>query len=89
VEIDKADEGLEVLKRLHYNGSNDEDIQTQFHEIRTTIEAEKAITAPGWMIMFKVKTWRTRLMHATLIQFFGQMTGYVKISHCPVSFAQY
>jgi len=75
VEIDRADEGLKVLHKLHYNGSNEDDIQAQFHEIKTTIEAEKAITAPGWLVMFKVKTWRTRLMHATLIQVFGQMTG--------------
>jgi hypothetical protein len=40
-----------------------------------TIDAERAITAPGWLVMFKVPVWRTRLMHATLIQFFGQMTG--------------
>ncbi|KAF2684148.1 general substrate transporter [Lentithecium fluviatile CBS 122367] len=75
VEVDRADEGLKVLRRLHFNGSNEDDIQAQYHEIKTTIEAEKAITAPGWLIMFKVKTWRTRLMHATLIQVFTQMTG--------------
>ena len=76
VETDRADEALEVLHRLHYNGRNEEDIQAQFHEIKTTIEAEKAVTAPGWLIMFKVKQWRTRLLHATFMQVFTQMTGY-------------
>lgn len=75
VEIDRADEALAVLKKLHYNGSNDEWIQSEFNEIKLTIEAERAITAPGWRIMFTVPAWRTRLMHATLVQFFGQMTG--------------
>ncbi|KAF2639677.1 general substrate transporter [Massarina eburnea CBS 473.64] len=75
VEIDRVDEALRVLRKLHYNGSNDDEIQAEFHEITATIEAEKAITAPGWMIMFKVKPWRTRLFHATLIQVCTQMTG--------------
>lgn len=75
MENDKADEAMRVLRKLHYNGSNEEWIQQEFNEIKLTIEAEKAITAPGWLIMFKVKAWRTRLMHATLIQVFTQFTG--------------
>jgi MFS family permease len=75
MEKDKPEEALRVLKKLHYNGSNDDFIQSEFHEIKLTIEAEKAITAPGWSIMFTVKTWRNRLMQATLMQFFTQMTG--------------
>lgn len=75
VEIDRADEALKVLHKLHYNGSNEEWINQEFNEIKTTIDAERAITAPGWAIMFKVKPWRTRLLHATAIQVFTQMTG--------------
>lgn len=75
METDRFDEALAVLHKLHYNGHNEDDIQAQFHEIKTTTEAEKAITAPGWLIMFKIGPWRTRLMHATLIQVFTQMTG--------------
>jgi hypothetical protein len=74
-EHDRADEALVVLKKLHADGTNDEWIRTEFNEIKLTIDAERAITAPGWLVMFKVPAWRTRLMHATLIQFFGQMTG--------------
>jgi hypothetical protein len=77
VETDRADDALVVLKKLHYNGSNDDWIQTEFNEIKLTIDAERAITAPGWRVMFTVPAWRTRLMHATLIQLFGQMTGCV------------
>ena len=76
VETDCSDEALRVLKKLHYNGSNDDWIESEFNEIKLTIDAERAITAPGWKVMFTVKPWRTRLMHAMLIQLFGQMTGY-------------
>lgn len=75
VETDRTEEALEVLHKLHFNGSNEDEVQAQFNEIKMTIEAEKAITAPGWWIMFKVKPWRTRLLHATAIQVFTQMTG--------------
>lgn len=75
IETDRADEAYDVLRKLHYNGRNEDEVTTQFNEMKQTIEAEKAITAPGWAIMFKVKPWRTRLMHATLIQVFTQMTG--------------
>ncbi|KAF2818868.1 MFS sugar transporter-like protein [Ophiobolus disseminans] len=74
-ETDRTEEALVVLKKLHYDGSNDDWINSEFFEIKQTIEAEKAITVPGWRVMFTVPTWRIRLMHATLIQLFGQMTG--------------
>jgi hypothetical protein len=77
VETDRADEALRVLKKLHFDGSNEEWIQSEFNEMKLTIDAERAITAPGWLVMFTVPAWRTRLMHATLIQMFGQMTGWV------------
>lgn len=75
VETDRSDEAMRVLRKLHANGTNDEWIQSEFNEIKLTIEAEKTITAPGWMVMFKVPAWRNRLMHATLAQVFTQMTG--------------
>ena len=75
IEKDRDDEALRVLRKLHYDGSNDDWIQAEFREIKTTIEAEKAITAPGWRIMFTVPQWRVRLMHATLVQIFTQLTG--------------
>ncbi|XP_014556439.1 hypothetical protein COCVIDRAFT_37930 [Bipolaris victoriae FI3] len=75
VETDRADEALRVLRKLHYDGTNDDWVQAEFNEIKITSDAERAISAPGWRIMFTVPAWRTRLMHATLVQFFGQMTG--------------
>lgn len=66
---------MTVLRKLHYNGSNDDWILAEFNEIKATIAAEKVITAPGWKPMFTVPQWRTRLMHATLVQVFTQLTG--------------
>ena len=75
VETDRADQAMKVLRKLHYDGTNEEWLQNEFNEIKLTIDAEKAITAPGWAVMFTVPVWRTRLMHATLAQMFTQMTG--------------
>ncbi|KAF2194256.1 general substrate transporter [Zopfia rhizophila CBS 207.26] len=75
IETDRDDEAMRVLRKLHYNGHNDDWIQAEFNEIKLTINAEKALTAPGWRIMFTVETWRKRLMLAVLIQVFTQMTG--------------
>ena len=85
VEKDRPEEALRVLRRLHYNGHNDEWIQAEFNEIKLTIEAEKTLTAPGWRIMFKVKPWRTRLWHALLVQVFTQMTGINVIGYYQVN----
>lgn len=76
VETDRSDQAMKVLRKLHYDGTNEEWLQTEFNEIRLTIDAERAITAPGWKVMFTVPVWRTRLMHATLVQVFTQMTGF-------------
>ncbi|KNG49947.1 sugar carrier protein A [Stemphylium lycopersici] len=75
VETDRAEEALRVLRKLHFDGTNDDWVQAEFNEIQLTIDAERIIAAPGWRVMFTVPQWRTRLMHATLVQFFGQMTG--------------
>jgi len=72
---DREDEALRILKKLHYNGSNDEWVQSEFNEIKQTIAAEKAITVPGWKVMFTVPQWRTRLMHGTAVQVFTQLSG--------------
>ena len=75
IETDRDEQAMRILRKLHYNGTNDDWINQEFLEIKTTIAAERAITAPGWLIMFRVPAWRTRLFHGTLIQVFTQMTG--------------
>ncbi|TAQ90309.1 hypothetical protein B7494_g1362 [Chlorociboria aeruginascens] len=75
METDREEEAMKVLQHLHYNGSNNDWIQREFHEIRVTLAAEKAITVPGWRVMFTVAEWRTRLMHGLAVQIFTQMSG--------------
>jgi sugar porter (SP) family MFS transporter len=75
IATDRLDEGMTILKRLHYDGANDDWIQSEFAEIKLTIDAEKSQTAQGWLIMFKVPQWRRRLMLGTLVQVFTQFTG--------------
>ncbi|KAK4139578.1 general substrate transporter [Dichotomopilus funicola] len=75
IEKDQEEEAMRVLRKLHYDGTNEDWVQREFHEIKTTIAAEKAITAPGWRVMFTVPQWRTRLMHGVAVQVFTQFTG--------------
>ena len=75
VETDRDEEAKRILHKLHYDGTNEDWIRSEFTEIKATIQAEKAITAPGWLVMFKVPQWRTRLIQATLVQTFTQLTG--------------
>ncbi|KAL1964158.1 hypothetical protein VTN77DRAFT_7246 [Rasamsonia byssochlamydoides] len=75
IEKKRYEEAMNVLRKLHFDGSNEEWIQREYAEIKATIEAEKAITAPGWAIMFHVPQWRTRLLHGVAVQVFTQMTG--------------
>ncbi|KAH8424025.1 uncharacterized protein LDX57_001780 [Aspergillus melleus] len=62
IEKEKYDEALKILKKLHYDGTNEDWIQTEYNEIKTTIQAEKAVMVSGWLVMFKVPQWRTRLL---------------------------
>lgn len=75
IEKDHDEEGMRILRKLHYNGSNEDWIQSEYNEIRATLSAEKAITAPGWGVMFTVPQWRKRLLLGTLVQVFTQLTG--------------
>lgn len=75
METDREEQAMRVLQKLHFDGTNDDWIQQEFHEIKTTLAAEKAITVPGWKIMFTVPQWRTRLMHGVAVQVFTQLTG--------------
>lgn len=75
IATDRHEEGMRVLKKLHADGTNDSWIEAEFAEIKLTIDAEKAATAPGWLAMFRVPQWRHRLLQGTLVQVFTQFTG--------------
>ncbi|TVY25685.1 MFS glucose transporter [Lachnellula hyalina] len=72
---DREEEAMRVLKKLHYNGSNADWVETEFNEIKQTLAAEKSVTVPGWKIMFTVPQWRTRLFHGVAVQVFTQLSG--------------
>ncbi|KAJ5577564.1 uncharacterized protein N7459_006528 [Penicillium hispanicum] len=67
IEKGRYAEAMRELRKLHFDGSNEEWIGTEYNEIRRTIESEKAVAAPGWMPMFTPRTRRASP--------FTQMTG--------------
>ncbi|KAK3344207.1 general substrate transporter, partial [Lasiosphaeria hispida] len=67
METNREEQTMRVLKKLQFDGTNDEWIQHGFHEIKTTIAAVKSITVPGWRIMSTVPAWRTLLMHGVAV----------------------
>lgn len=90
IETGRYDKAMDVLRKLHFDGTNGEWIHAEYNEIKTTIEAENAVAASGWLTMFRVPQWRTRLLYASLtrpfrklmapshgvaVQVFTQMTG--------------
>lgn len=64
VEKEKYSEAMRVLRKLHFDGRNEDWIEAEYNEICRTIEAEKAVAAPGWLAMFTVPQWRTRMLYA-------------------------
>lgn len=75
IATDRLEDAMSILRKLHFDGKNDDWIRAEFAEIKMTIDTEKATTAPGWLIMFKIPQWRRRLMLGTLVQVFTQFTG--------------
>ena len=63
IEKEQYTEAMRVLRKLHFDGANDEWLESEYRGIRTTIESEKALAVPGWMPMFTVPQWRTRMLY--------------------------
>ncbi|KAJ5132446.1 hypothetical protein N7448_006604 [Penicillium atrosanguineum] len=81
IEKDKFSEAMQVLRKMHSDGTNDDWIEAEYTGICRTIAAEKSIAMPGWMPMFTVPQWRTRMLHGLAVQAFTQMTGINVISY--------
>lgn len=62
IEKEKYEEGMRVLQKLHFDGSNEDWITAEYREICRTIAAEKGVAAPGWTPMFTVPKWRRRML---------------------------
>lgn len=63
IEKERFSEAMQVLRKMHSDGSNDDWIETEYNGICRAIEAEKAIASPGWLPMFTVPQWRTRMLY--------------------------
>jgi hypothetical protein len=68
IETERYTEARRILHRLHSDGLNDAWIEAEYSGICTAIEAEKCVTATGWMAMFTVPQWRTRLLYVHSLQ---------------------
>ncbi|CEJ56269.1 Putative Function: high affinity glucose transporter (Precursor) [Penicillium brasilianum] len=75
IEKGRFSEGKRVLHKLHFDGTNEDWIEAEYNEICRTIEAEQCVAVQGWMPMFAVPQWRTRMLHGLAVQAFTQMTG--------------
>jgi hypothetical protein len=62
IEKGRYSEGKRVLHKLHFDGTNGDWIEAEYTEICRTIEAEQNVAAQGWMPMFTVPEWRTRML---------------------------
>lgn len=71
IEKGRYSEARNILHRLHFDGTNADWVEVEYTGIRTAIEAEKSTAATGWMAMFTVPQWRTRLLFVH-IQTFSQ-----------------
>jgi len=97
IEKERYSEAMQVLRKMHSDDTNDDWIETEYNGICRTIEAEKVVASPGWMPMFTVPQWRTRMLyvqskppastrsksssHGLAVQAFAQMTGINAISY--------
>lgn len=63
IEKERYTEGMRVLRKLHFDGTNEDWIEAEFSEIRRTIEAEKSVAVQGWSALFTVPQWRTRMLY--------------------------
>ncbi|KAJ6011270.1 hypothetical protein N7451_002682, partial [Penicillium sp. IBT 35674x] len=75
IEKGRYAEAMRVLRKLHFDGSNGDWIEAEFNEICQAIESGKLVAVPGWVSMFTVAKWRTRMLHGLAVQVFTAMTG--------------
>ncbi|KAI5306372.1 hypothetical protein KEM56_001181 [Ascosphaera pollenicola] len=72
---DRTDDAMAALRRLHFDGTNEDYIQQEFAEISEAARAERSVTHNPWVSMFSVPQWRKRLFLAIGIQAMTQTTG--------------
>jgi Sugar (and other) transporter len=75
VDIERFDEAMLALRKLHGTGNNEDFLDLEFREIRDTIVAEQAVAVKSWKEMAAKASWRRRLLLGCGVQAFGQPSG--------------
>ncbi|KAF3137221.1 hypothetical protein TWF703_005143 [Orbilia oligospora] len=75
VEKDRFDEARQVLQRLRSDGTNDDEIDLEFREIRDVIAADRAAGDTSWKKIITKPSWRKRLILGCGVQAFGPLSG--------------
>lgn len=75
MEKDRVEEAKTNLRRLHYNGQNDEFLNLEFSEISQSIAADRQLKSYTFKQILTNPSWRRRLMLGCGIQAFGQLSG--------------
>ncbi|KAF2191610.1 general substrate transporter [Zopfia rhizophila CBS 207.26] len=75
MEKDRHEEARTTLRRLHYNGHNEEFLNLEFIEIQGSIHTESLNKPRSWAEIVTSPSLRRRLILGCGIQAFGQLSG--------------
>ncbi|KAF7516057.1 hypothetical protein G7054_g14307 [Neopestalotiopsis clavispora] len=75
MEKDRVEEAKNNLRRLHYNGNNDDLLQLEFSEISQSIAADRQQKSYTYKQILTNPSWRRRLVLGCGVQAFGQLSG--------------
>jgi hypothetical protein len=81
VSKDRYDDALEILIKYHGEGDRDSIlVQAEMAQIQSTIKIELEHAKQSWMDMFRTSGMRRRVIIASFLGFFTQMSGNTLIS---------
>lgn len=77
MEKDRQEEALQVLHKLHGDGTSETErlIELEFREIRDVIEADRIHGQTSWTNIITKASWRKRLILGCGVQAFGPLSG--------------
>jgi len=79
---DRDDEAFDILVKYHAEGDRDSVfVRAEMAQIKTTIKLELEYAKQSWFDMFKTTGMRRRVLIATMMGLFTQMSGNTLISY--------
>ncbi|KAI9488488.1 general substrate transporter [Zychaea mexicana] len=75
VQKGRLDKAKETLRKLHYDGHNDDFLELEYNEIQAQINLEKNLSAKSWKSLLGKASSRKRVYLACGIQLAGQLSG--------------